>query len=251
MQELENIKNPFNNAPVFYIKETASTMILAREYIKNTSQRAGRISGSVIAAGIQTAGRGRLPDRIWHSGEGENLIFTLILSKKEAAAGFFPLSLTTGLGLSFYLEERFNMEPYIKWPNDILINYKKISGILIESVKDFYLIGIGLNVNQIEFSSDISSSATSLRNETGSYLKHNEELTILLESVKKALREPHKRDEINKRLFLKGKSVRFLSGDPARQDIITGTITGISKEGALLIEADGKIIQCSAGELLR
>lgn len=129
-------------------------------------KRIGSIDNlSVIAARYQTAGRGQ-GDHKWHSRSGENLTFTVHL-KFGGEGGLAPLAVkdslliteTVTLALRLYLEDK-GIHARIKWPNDIYVGDKKICGILIENILDGAYVssciaGIGLNLNQMEFPSDL------------------------------------------------------------------------------------------------
>ena len=134
--------------------ETAST---------NLDARAGR-HGDVFTADFQTAGRGRL-DHKWLSAPGENLILSAVLD-----VGNMPpdrvatLPLVVGLavieGLSPLLPKE--LSPRLKWPNDVLVDGRKLAGILCERHGDTVIVGLGVNVKQREFAPEIAEKATSL-----------------------------------------------------------------------------------------
>jgi len=246
-----NVDNAFYGSPVYYVEETPSTMIVARNLAAGTDAWAGCPSGTVIAAGYQSSGRGRVPGRVWQSRRGENLTFTLILRENDTLIGDFPLSLAAGLGLAFFLEESFDLRPEIKWPNDILVGGRKISGILIERKRGVYLAGIGLNVNQVSFSGDIESKATSVKAETGMTSDPHVLLADVLKSLKKAfLCEDHK-DEIERRLYRRNGNVLFLPGDPRSGKSVDAVIAGIGENGALILkDSSGNMIESSSGEVV-
>lgn len=118
-------------------------------------------SGTVVMAGYQSEGKGT-QGRTWQSDANENLLFSLIY-KDEPFTGYPLFSLRIALALTFVLEEN-GLFPQIKWPNDILIDDKKIAGILIEVKRNICVVGIGFNINQQEFPTDQDLSATSLYN---------------------------------------------------------------------------------------
>lgn len=127
--------------------------------------------GTLVLTDDQTAGRGQY-DRSWEGGKGENLTFSIIL-RPQNRDGFHALTLSCALVLVELLNSMMNQNcACIKWPNDVLLNQKKVAGLLTETV---YLgnslarliIGIGFNVNQRNFRKDLVSSATSIRLEKG------------------------------------------------------------------------------------
>lgn len=156
------LKYPNKNIEVLWVEEVNST----NDYIKLLSSDACL---QVLAAYRQICGRGRNRKR-WVSMPGENLTFSV---KFEIPAGYkeylFYVSKFSALAISAWLDS-MKIPNVIKWPNDILVNRQKISGILIETVfkADGYLqvvVGIGINVNQIDF--DGLDGVTSLAKITG------------------------------------------------------------------------------------
>ncbi|MBO6044736.1 MAG: biotin--[acetyl-CoA-carboxylase] ligase [Bacteroidales bacterium] len=159
------------------------------DMVESTNDEARRLISeldnlSVIAARCQTAGRGQ-GDHKWHSRPGENLTFSAVL--KFGNGGLAPLAArdalliteTVTLALRLYLE-RHGVKARIKWPNDIYVGDRKICGILIENIlhgQDVAssIIGIGLNLNQVDFPSDLPNPV-SLSQLTGGRFDVEEEL---------------------------------------------------------------------------
>lgn len=119
--------------------------------------------GTLIAADSQGAGRGRL-GRTWQSPPGLNLYFSLVLYPQLAREHWGGFSLAAGVGLAQGLME-LELQPQLKWPNDILLEGAKLAGILLESKNGRLVVGAGVNVNQEEFPPDLR--ATSIRLATG------------------------------------------------------------------------------------
>jgi BirA family biotin operon repressor/biotin-[acetyl-CoA-carboxylase] ligase len=135
--------------------------------------RAGGEEGTIVVAEEQSRGRGRL-GRYWHSPRGCGLWFSVILKPPLAASDSTKVSLAGALGIADALRERYGVKARIKWPNDVVVQARKICGILTESefMEDrvrFVVMGVGLNVLNAEgdFPEDIRRIATSLRIETG------------------------------------------------------------------------------------
>ena len=136
--------------------------------------------GTVIMADFQTKGRGQR-DNLWYSDKGKNLLFSIYFDSSFLTINtIFYLSKTIAISLRHFIFNITGKNVEIKWPNDILVNEQKIAGVLIEnqfrnSKIHSSIIGIGLNVNQINFTNNLSAS--SLR-----ALTHREyDLTSLLE----------------------------------------------------------------------
>ena len=143
-------------------RETAST---------NLDARAGR-HRDVFTADYQTAGRGRL-DHKWLSPEGMNLMMSVVLSVEGLAPEqVATLPLVAGLAIVKTVQRLFadsqdvrrkTEDVKLKWPNDVLVDNKKLAGILCERNGDNVIVGIGVNVGQTEFDKEIADRATSLR----------------------------------------------------------------------------------------
>ena len=129
----------------------------------NLDARAGR-HGDVFTADFQTAGRGRL-DHKWLSAPGENLMLSAVLDVGDCPPDrVATLPLVVGLavieGLSPLLPK--GLSPRLKWPNDVLVDGRKLAGILCERHGDTVIVGLGVNVKQREFAPEIAEKATSL-----------------------------------------------------------------------------------------
>lgn len=169
---------------IIYFNRVNSTNSFALELMKQDMAS----DGTVIIAEYQGNGRGQ-GDKQWVSDAYENLLFTIVL-KPVTNKGSDPFSINKAIALSVQNCVKKLLpgeEVYIKWPNDILVNKKKICGILVENnfsgqKLNWSLAGIGLNVNQ-DFSSDATLNAASLKSFFGSEIQRNELLKKLLEET--------------------------------------------------------------------
>jgi BirA family biotin operon repressor/biotin-[acetyl-CoA-carboxylase] ligase len=251
------VRNPFPGAASFYLLETTSTMDDAKKLV-----RLGFPPGSVVAAGSQSAGRGRFPDRVWEA-EGEaNLLATLILAREAALLPGFPLRM--GLALCravdlFCLQSGYYppSPPELKWPNDVLIGDRKLAGILCEATAEATFAGFGVNINQRSFPGALAAKATSLvqalgLGETAPPLDRFRLLELVLDQISLVLAETGWKEEAEALLWKRGERVRFQEGLPESNSIVEGRILGISPEGALLIDVAGEKQPraLSAGELI-
>ena len=115
------------------------------------------------SADYQSDGKGR-ENRKWESKKGENLLFSVLLKDKKFLANAPVLSIYFAVEIAQLLELYGLKNVSIKWPNDVYVGGKKICGILAESqLPDCIVVGVGLNVNQLEFSDDLRRPATSMR----------------------------------------------------------------------------------------
>lgn len=136
---------PGRESTIHYFKELSSTMDLAREMARKECP-----DFTVIISEFQSTGRGRL-QRTWHSDAG-GLYFTIVLRPRLAPAHSHRINFAASLVLAKVLQQMFHLDAKVKWPNDILVNNLKLSGMLsemgIEANKLSYVnIGIGINVN--------------------------------------------------------------------------------------------------------
>ena len=199
--------------------------------------------GSVIMAENQSDGRGQ-HDSIWQSAPKLNLLLSIILLPKQMNIRN-PIHINWFISISiidFFLIKGIKAE--IKWPNDILVNGKKIAGILIENKYSGTtlrnsIVGIGVNVNQLSFDSIIATSMK-LEKEIEFELEDLLEDFILCVKTKeewmKSINHEVLQKEYLKYLFGMGKLLRFKTNS----GIITGIISGVDSSGQLIVESNGK-----------
>ena len=217
----------------------------------------GAAEGTVVLAEEQTAGRGR-SGRTWHSERGAGLYVTLLLRPKLSPAQAPLLTMLAGLSAHAAIKTQAGLIPELKWPNDLILNGKKIGGILTEmhaepSQVRFVVVGLGINVNQEKFPAEISSVASSLRKESGRSHSRVELLVRLLSQFEsdynRFLREgaPFAVQRfLSVSSFAEGRRVRVDSG----HDSYVGTTAGLSPEGLLLVAKDGgTLVTVIAGDV--
>ncbi len=238
--------------PFFHKESTSSTMDDARDAV-----RSGHGHGTVCSADTQTAGRGRIAGRRWED-NGQSLVFTLVLDKRRISDTYPPTQMMA-LALCLYLESDHGLEPKIKWPNDVLLDGRKIAGILVETVKNYYLAGMGLNLHQSSFSTGFRRPAVSLataieengRLETSAAPVASMELRRLLKKVGELIKHPLGIGEISRRLDSLGHDVSVSLGDPARDMVLKGCVEGLKYDGALLLRSiDGTLHPIYSGEII-
>jgi len=233
------VHNPFN-APVYHEDTVDTTMEVSRALARD-----GAPHGTVIAADFQSAGRGRIKDRVWDMEKGTNLAFTILLRFPGIADIPRALTLRTGLAVSRAIEDcapALIGSVYIKWPNDVLIGNKKVVGILTEADGGNVHIGIGVNVGQQEFPDFLRDKATSISLATGQKMAEGERY-VLLEKILAHLHAGADdwRERIEARLYLKDRRVTFAAGPADSPHMVTGILTGIGPDGELLLLPDGGV----------
>jgi len=203
-------------------------------------QQSAAPEGTLVITDHQTAGRGQRGNT-WVASRGENFTLTFVLRPGFLAIkDQFYLNIAVALGLHDYLSSKTDKAVHVKWPNDILIDDKKVCGVLIENQLQGQhftnaLVGIGLNINQQTFA---ITTATSLSLATGEHYALATELPSLLAALEARylqLREG-KLETLKKQyldtLYWIGEERQFTSADT----VFNGTITGIDPSGKLKVE---------------
>jgi BirA family biotin operon repressor/biotin-[acetyl-CoA-carboxylase] ligase len=214
--------------------------------------KAGAKEGTVIVAEEQTAGKGRIKRR-WLSPRG-SIALSIILYPKLS---YLPrLIMVASLAVASSIERVTNLKAQIKWPNDVLINGKKICGILIESdVRgsrvDYAVIGIGLNVNiNLADFPEIAPTATSLSHELGRNVSRREMVrSLLAEAERLYLALPEGEAVFRQwrdRLVTLGQKVQVSSGEATYK----GVAESVASDGSLLLRLpDGNLLKIVAGDV--
>ncbi len=241
----------------------AGRTVIYDEVVDSTNHRAMcldldmGVHGTLVASGIQTAGKGRR-GRVWESVSDTNIYMSLLLRPLTAPDKAPMLTLVMALSAAEAISEVAGADVGIKWPNDIVLNRKKVCGILTEmrAAKrriERVVIGVGMNVNTPGFSPEIAAAATSLMLETGkTYLRveliaavmqrfeKNYEMFMQTEDLSLILKE------YNYLLVNRGRDVRVL--EPAQEYV--GHALGIDEKGKLRVrKSGGSIAEISAGEV--
>jgi len=242
-----SLPTSFIGQRIIYHSRLTSTMDTA-----HWEAQKGAAGGTVIIAGEQTGGRGRAR-RTWLSPPG-NIALSVILHPDISLLHY--LIMIASLAVVRSIEAVTGLKPQIKWPNDILINGKKICGILIENeVKGdqvtYAIIGIGINVGlRPSDIPELSSIATSLNDEMGRdvscldivrcLLVEMERLYLILPDGESVYREW--RD----RLVTLGRSVRVEAGNK----VLEGIAESVDRSGALILRhTDGSSTRVVAGDV--
>ncbi len=235
----------FGRNQYFYYREIDSTNNRARALATE-----GYPEGTIVVAEKQTAGRGRR-GRNWYSPDNQGIYVSFILRPALPLKEISRISLLVAVAVAETLETELNLPARIKWPNDILINNKKIAGILSEAVTDtdgieYIVIGIGLNINnQVqEFPDDFRTAATSARAEYERPCSRIKVLQGLLASF-----EQHYFNLLNgnfTQTLEKGRQLSLAIGQKLRLDTINGFVEGqaidIDDNGFLLLRDQSGII---------
>jgi len=227
-----------------YFSEIGSTMDAARELAKK-----GAGEGTIVIAEAQTHGRGRL-GREWLSPKG-GIYFTLILRPKISPVNAPRINLMASLAVAATIRKLFGLDAGLKWPNDVLIEGKKVCGILAEmdaetDVLNFVNLGIGINANTSI--PRFEKTATSLKHAVGKDISRKEFLGALLVEIEHrqaSLMEASLLEEWRKLSVTLGKDVRIV----APGEVIVGRAIDVDTTGALIIrQRNGSLKKVVAGD---
>ncbi|MGB7581003.1 MAG: biotin--[acetyl-CoA-carboxylase] ligase [Sedimentisphaerales bacterium] len=222
---------------VVVYNSTASTNDVAAQYAKNKNN-----DGLVVLAEEQIKGRGRGGNR-WIAGFADSVICSILLT--DCAINAELLSLTIAVAAAEAIGKCTKAEAKIKWPNDIILNNKKVAGILVESKKagkcTAYVIGIGINCHQSkqDFPAELRKTATSIDIQTGGQIDRISLIKRLLTSVENSLEiaEQNKKEIIEhwQRLSAQlGQRVALIYNKRK----FAGNCIGIDPENGLILQLD-------------
>ena len=216
------------------------------------------ISDMVVVAAHQTAGRGMDKNR-WESEAGKNLLFSIALNVNFLKAEIqFGISQAVSVAVVETLSQFIDSQRlFIKWPNDIYFGDKKLAGMLIQNTVEgcmmgISIIGIGLNVNQLEFSKEIPNPI-SMKQISGKDFEIENLLNLLVSNIKtkvENLRFEGKRNEINQKYISKSYRFGIWSDYFYQNQVKQLKINGFDKYGRLLLpDKEGVGIVCDVKEL--
>jgi BirA family transcriptional regulator, biotin operon repressor / biotin---[acetyl-CoA-carboxylase] ligase len=217
---VDRVRAEFPGRTIDYFPSIDSTMHAA----------VGRQTGYVVIAGEQTAGQGR-HGHTWHSEAGSGLYFSMVLPPAPV------LTLALGLATADAITQVTGVACDLRWPNDVMIGEKKVSGILTQLSGALAIAGIGINLRQTAFPPQLSNIATSLKMHTGRDVDAADLLTALLQEVERYIAES---TEDILRLFTQASS--FAVGRRVRVEqpdgVVIGTTAGLDSSGFLIVRKD-------------
>jgi BirA family transcriptional regulator, biotin operon repressor / biotin---[acetyl-CoA-carboxylase] ligase len=228
--------------------ESTNSLLLDKQNKFNTN-------GTVLLAERQSKGRGRR-ERVWYSTKGQNLTFSILLnSKKILKKNLNFINYAAAISVGSAIENRYQIKTDMKWPNDVLVSKKKISGILMESTSlgsnlERLVIGVGINVNQTAFQGQYRIEPTSIYTETGESADREtllaEFLNIFEAVLNKLETEPEEiLREWKNRCSMIGERISIEDNGKIR----SGIFDDIDNNGYLLFKSAGKIETIHFGDV--
>lgn len=232
--------------------ETDSTNVRARKLGEN-----GAAHGTLVVAEQQTAGRGRR-GRGWESPAGSSIYMSLLLRPEFLPNKAPMLTIVMAYSVATALRKQTGLDFRIKWPNDIVLNGKKVVGILTEMSTEIeyinhVVIGVGINVNTEAFPEEICATATSIRRESGKTWRRAELIAAILRQFEvqyeRFVKEEdlaYLREAYDAILVNCNREVRILG----EKDGYRAVALGIDDQGELLVrKEDGTVTSVYAGEV--
>jgi len=223
------------------------------ELLENKQQY--KKTGTVLLAEKQLKGKGRR-DRTWQSAKGLNLTFSLLIAKDiQISQNINHINLAASLAVANAIENLYQLRTQLKWPNDVLVNGKKVSGILIETVfkgskVERIVIGFGINLNQMIFQGDFNFPPSSLRLETNNEINREHFLAEVLNIFEDLLFQlEHKPKTIlqewRSKCEMIGDKISITDGN----QIKSGIFFDIDDDGYLLLKNNGKLEKIHFGDV--
>ncbi len=245
------LKARYLKGPVHHFDELASTNDLAKELAAK-----GAPEGTLVVAEAQSRGRGRL-GRQWESPPGAGLYVSLLLRPVLPPTEMPQITLTTAVAVARAVTRVTGVVPGIKWPNDLLLDGKKLGGILTEMETEseqirHLVVGLGLNVNNPAFPPELAAIATSLALATGRSHSRVRLLQAWLEEFEELYGRFLARDFAG--ILEEWRSLAVTLGQQVivRQGPLTicGQALEVASDGALLVEtASGEVVRVTSGEI--
>jgi BirA family biotin operon repressor/biotin-[acetyl-CoA-carboxylase] ligase len=225
---------------IAYLERTTSTSDEAEKFARH-----GEPEGTVVVAEDQTAGRGRV-GRAWRSTRGKGIYLSIILRPALPPARIAFLTLCSAVAAAEAINRCCDLKAFVKWPNDVILSGKKISGILTELSTEadrinFAVVGVGINVNQERGDLRGLPGASSLKIESGREFSRLDLTRAFLESFDRAyglLLGERYREIIERWLRVSktvGRRIRVESFAGGRCE---GVATGLDDDGCLLLRLD-------------
>ncbi len=242
------LKTNFIGTNFIYYEEADSTN---EELLNDASIKE---HGTVLFANNQVKGRGRM-NREWISKKDHSLTFSILLTENISANTVNIINLAASIAVAQSLENLYQLDVRLKWPNDVLIATRKVCGILIESQSkgdklERVVVGIGVNVNQPMFEGGFNIPPTSIKKEFGKNVSRERLIAEILNEFEKLLKKiKHHPEEIlnnwRSKCKMIGEKVKIIDGE----NELFGTFEDIDENGFLLLNNMNGITKIFNGDV--
>jgi BirA family biotin operon repressor/biotin-[acetyl-CoA-carboxylase] ligase len=243
-----NLKTKIIGKKIQYFKTINSTNLYARKLLEKNIEE-----GTVVVADIQTHGRGR-KKRTWSSPSG-GLWFSVILYPNIPPQNAMLITMASSVAVAQGIQEVTGLKPVIKWPNDLLLNNKKVCGILTELDAEidklkYIVVGIGINVNN-PIDIELKDIGISLFQEARKKLSRVNLLKVILKNLDELYHKLNSEDyNFIRELWFSyskiiGKEIRVTT----EKSNFTGIVTNIDDNGSLILETKDGFIKIVSGDI--
>jgi BirA family biotin operon repressor/biotin-[acetyl-CoA-carboxylase] ligase len=243
-----NLKTKIIGKKIQYFKTINSTNLYARKLLEKNIEE-----GTVVVADIQTHGRGR-KKRTWSSPSG-GLWFSVILYPNIPPQNAMLITMASSVAVAQGIQEVTGLKPVIKWPNDLLLNNKKVCGILTEldaeiDKLNYIVVGIGINVNN-PIDIELKDIGISLFQEARKKLSRVNLLKVILKNLDELYHKLNSEDyNFIRELWFSyskiiGKEIRVTT----EKSNFTGIVTNIDDNGSLILETKDGFIKIVSGDI--
>ncbi len=210
--------------------------------------------GTVLFADNQVKGRGRL-DREWITVKDSSLTFSILLTENLTANIINLINLAASVAVAQSLENLYQLDVRLKWPNDVLIQTRKVCGILVESISkgesiERLVVGIGVNVNQPIFEGKFNVPPTSIRKESGKVSSRERLIAEILNEFERILKKINKDpssvlNSWRSRCKMIGERIKVVDGETETY----GTFEDIDNNGFLLLSDKNGVKKIFSGDV--
>jgi BirA family biotin operon repressor/biotin-[acetyl-CoA-carboxylase] ligase len=209
--------------------------------------RRGAPEGLVAVADYQTAGRGRR-DRGWVAPPGASLLVSVLLRPSRAPERTPLVAMACGVAMAEAVARVGGFTPGLKWPNDLVVNDRKLAGILAEADGEAVVVGAGVNVEWRDFPPELAETATACNLEAGHAVDRRELLVAFLRELDRRYASLEDTPtEYRRRLVTLGRRVRV---ERPGEDLV-GLAVGVGEWGELLVQPDtGGVIDVRVGDVV-
>lgn len=246
----DNLDTEYIGQSFYYREKIVSTNAFAKSEVISLKD------GCVVICDEQTAGHGRR-NRYWFSDSYKNITMSVILKPDIIPVKAPRFTIAAAVSICNALSMHF-ADVFIKWPNDIIINNKKVSGILLDctiegNVVKYVIVGIGINVNTPCFTNELSEIATSLSCEKGREFSREHIIANILNSLEQNIDLVYSDNgfknlmqKYEEKSYVLGKTVRIISADTET----LGEVHGFDQHGQIqLITSNGNIVTFNSGDV--
>lgn len=227
------------------LDDVSSTNLYLRKLIKDKSIN----ENILVSTNYQEKGRGQRSN-IWESEKNMNILISFLYVHTTNNYDLFKFNMLISLAIYDFLSKYFKTGLKIKWPNDLMINNKKIAGVLVQNIESNFksIIGVGININQKEFK-NFSPQATSFSNELNKEFNRNALLLELMNNFENYLINYFQFNDLKNSYMLKIYKFKQQTNFLNNLKQFKGEIMNFNSEGEIIIKRGDEFLSFKNGEV--